>query len=166
MEKLKRLAALFLAVTMAACSAAPAPAETAAPAPPPAEPPVAESPAPAAPEGLPESIRVQQRGSGGEVWWDLLVTEPEEIQLVAGLLSTQELTPMEDGAERWSRKENPVVVELNYPNAAVEVGVHRSPAGMDGILRVGEVFYNHPEEKSDQLFEYLGSWEIAFIASE
>ena len=166
MEKLKRLAAVFLVAMLAACSAPDS--EAAAPPPPPAETSSAEgeSPAPAEPEGLPDSIRIQQRGSNGEVWWNLLVTEPEDIRLVAGLLSAEGLALMEDGAERWSKKKNPVVLELNYPDTTIEAGVHRAPAGTDGILRVGEVFYSHPSEKSDQLFEYLGSWEIAFVASE
>lgn len=165
MERLKRLMAVLLAVTLAACSA-PAPAPESAAPPPPAETPApeSESPASAIPAALPDSIRIQQRGGDGEVYWDLLVTEPEDIRLVAGLLATEGLALMEDGAERWSRKKNPVVLELNYPDTTIEAGTHRAPGEMDGILRVGEVFYSHPSEKSDRLFEYLSSWEIAFMA--
>ena len=168
MEKLKCLTALFLAVMLTACAAPAAPPpETSAPPPPPAETsaPESQSPAPAIPAALPESIRVQQRGGSGEVYWDLLVTEPEDIQLVAGLLSTEELTPLEGWEERWPSGGSPIIMELNYSDSAVEACTYRKKVGDRATLRVGEIFYAYPEEKHDKLFEYLGSWEIAFMAS-
>lgn len=166
MEKLKCLMALLLAVMLAACST-PAPTPESAAPPPPAEvsAPESESPASAIPAALPDSIRVQQRGGSGEVYWDLLITEPEDIQLVAGLLSTEELSPLEGWEERWPNGGSPIIMELNYSDSAVEACTYHEKVGDRATLRVGEIFYAYPEEKHNKLFEYLGSWEIAFMAS-
>ena len=170
MEKLKCLTALFLAVMLTACSAAPAP-ETAAPAPPPAESPVAESesPASAVPVALPDSIHIWQETMTGEVYWELLVIEPEEIERITALLSVQELAPLKPGAITWPDGGTPLLFALNYPESTVEActypqgGYRIESEDSRGTLRVGEDYYAYPGERCDGLLEFLGEQEIAII---
>ena len=164
MEKLKCLTALFLAVMLTACSAAPAP-ET--------EPPSAvaesESPASAVPVALPDSIHIWQETMTGEVYWELLVIEPEEIERITALLSVQELAPLKPGAITWPDGGTPLLFALNYPESTVEActypqgGYRIESEDVRGTLRVGEDYYAYPGERCDGLLEFLGEQEIAII---
>ena len=172
MRMRKGLAAVALAVMLAACSTpategTPPPAESvspseptssevqSAPEPPPEE---SESSAPEEAVTLPDSVYFSQKTGAGGVVWELEITDPEELEFLAELLSTEGLTPCDPVENPWPEGGSPPLCQIHYGDLTVDCGGYpQAVYSRDGkiLLRVGEERYQYPQETGEKLIAFL-----------
>lgn len=132
------------------------------------------------PQPLPLSIRLHETNQDGTSLWGLFIDDPEELALVANLLSTQYLTPSSPEESSWPDGGNPIEFVIDYgdhtvtgacnPNQAIVMS-HTTPNSFSlqdyTRLRTFEdgTFYNYPNTIGIQLLAFLdrqgfdvGSW--------
>lgn len=142
------------------------PPETSAPEEPESEPSSSE-PEAETPKEKPTSIYLLQNMltfNGPTPVWELTIENEEEIALVEGLLSTEDLTPSAEEYAMWPDGGNPVHFEIYYENHTVIGGCNpQYHGGMSGrgytsiILDEEGIFYDYPYEAGDELLAFLES---------
>lgn len=119
------------------------------------------------PKEMPTSILLQQYQllwDGPTLVWELTIENEEEIALVEGLLSTEDLTPSVEEYAMWPDGGNPIHFEICYENRTVIGGCNpqyhggMSDRGYTSIVLDEEgIFYDYPYEAGDALLAFLES---------
>lgn len=155
------LVVLLLLPGCAAPSAASAESSQPEPPPPSSTQPVPEEPPAVEP---PASARLYSEDPAtGAVAWELEVTDREELETLALLLSPRGLAPLTGEQDAWLTYDGRVSFELRYPDRTV-IGL-ADPRRWSRIpleenrgtlwLREEDASYPHPADRCDQLLDYL-----------
>lgn len=102
----------------------------------------------------------------GICYWEFETDNKDDLKQIEALFSTDNLEMLNDGGTRWPDGGMPVIFTLSYDQEKIDgcvypQAVYRIKNEDDRTtLRLGEIYYNYPEDRCDDLLSFLAGKNI------
>ena len=112
------------------------------------------------------SAHLEQRETTGLLYWELDITDTEELKLLADLLNVDDLSPLKKGQSKWAEGGVAIVFEMSYADVTIEGACNPQTIQQSenrSTLRMGEVYYAYPVETGNTLLKFLKDKNITVV---